>query len=242
MKYILCLTEKLKTLTSPSVGKAVEWEKTLLARSKISATTLWKYLALSPNPEYLYDQLYSWIHMQEKALHMSLLPSDTGKWKPLLWTPNLTSLLWSDFLSFSKAPPMPGWALVPGAIAPWPQTRPCGPQSLFPSFGVLWLSALWWERRSAELWTHAYGILLELSAGSCFQKGNLIRSAAPGRKGILCQPMDYSHPPARLFYPWGFPGKILESVAMPSSRRSFWPRDRTQVSYVSCIDRWVLYC
>ena len=34
---------------------------------------------------------------------------------------------------------------------------------------------------------------------------------------------------------------ILEGVAMPSSRRSSWPRDRTCVSHVSCIRRQVLY-
>ena len=35
--------------------------------------------------------------------------------------------------------------------------------------------------------------------------------------------------------------RILEWVAMPSSRGSSQPRDRTHVSYVSCIGRWVLY-
>ena len=35
--------------------------------------------------------------------------------------------------------------------------------------------------------------------------------------------------------------RILEWVAMPSSRGSSGPRDQTCVSYVSCTDRWVLY-
>ena len=35
--------------------------------------------------------------------------------------------------------------------------------------------------------------------------------------------------------------RILEWIAMPSSRRSFGPRDRTYISYVSCIGRRVLY-
>ena len=35
--------------------------------------------------------------------------------------------------------------------------------------------------------------------------------------------------------------RILEWVAMPSSGGSSQPRDRTCLSYVSCIDRWVLY-
>ena len=34
---------------------------------------------------------------------------------------------------------------------------------------------------------------------------------------------------------------ILEWVAKPSSRESSQPRDRTHVSYISCIGRWVLY-
>ena len=35
--------------------------------------------------------------------------------------------------------------------------------------------------------------------------------------------------------------RILEWVAIPISRGSSWPRDRTHVSYISCIGRWVLY-
>ena len=33
--------------------------------------------------------------------------------------------------------------------------------------------------------------------------------------------------------------RILEEVAMPSSRASSWPRDQTHVSYVSYMGRWV---
>ena len=35
--------------------------------------------------------------------------------------------------------------------------------------------------------------------------------------------------------------RIREWIAIPSSRGSSWPRDRTCISYVSCIGRWVLY-
>ena len=35
--------------------------------------------------------------------------------------------------------------------------------------------------------------------------------------------------------------RILEWEAGPSSRRSSQPRDHTQVSYISCIGRWVLH-
>ena len=141
--------------------------------------------------------------MHEKALHMSLLPSDTGKWKPLPWTLNLTSLLWSDFLSFSKAPPMPGWALVPGAI---PVGTLTPDQTLWPSVPV---SLLWGTltlccvvgltKHSAKLWTHAYGILLELSAGSYFQKGNLIRSVPQAIKVFCANPWTIATPPPQAF-------------------------------------------
>ena len=35
--------------------------------------------------------------------------------------------------------------------------------------------------------------------------------------------------------------RILEWVAISFSRGTFRPRDRTRISYVSCIDKWVLY-
>ena len=35
--------------------------------------------------------------------------------------------------------------------------------------------------------------------------------------------------------------RILECIAMPSSKGSSWPRNWTRISYVSCIGRWVLY-
>ena len=41
--------------------------------------------------------------------------------------------------------------------------------------------------------------------------------------------------PARLLCPWDSPGKNGEWVSMPSSRGSSLPRDRTCISYVSCI-------
>ena len=54
-----------------------------------------------------------------------------------------------------------------------------------------------------------------------------------------CNPMD-----------WGLPGssvhgilqaRILEWVAMPSSRASSQPKDQTRISYISCVGRQVLY-
>ena len=49
--------------------------------------------------------------------------------------------------------------------------------------------------------------------------------------------------PTRLLHPWDFPGKwvAIVGVAVSSSRGSSWYRDRTWVSCISCIGRWILY-
>ena len=47
--------------------------------------------------------------------------------------------------------------------------------------------------------------------------------------------------PARLLYPWDSPSKNTEWVAMPSSRGSSLPKDRTLIFYISCTGRQVLY-
>ena len=55
----------------------------------------------------------------------------------------------------------------------------------------------------------------------------------------LCDLMDCSPPGSSVC---GIPqATILEWVAMSSSRGSSPPRDQTNVSYISCIGRWVLY-
>ena len=54
----------------------------------------------------------------------------------------------------------------------------------------------------------------------------------------LCNSMDCSPPGSSI--PDSLPARILEWVAMASSRGSSSPRDQTHVSYVSCIGRWVL--
>ena len=55
----------------------------------------------------------------------------------------------------------------------------------------------------------------------------------------LCHPMDCSPPGSSVH--WILQTRILEWVAMPSSRGSSWPRDQTHISYISCIGRSVLY-
>ena len=55
----------------------------------------------------------------------------------------------------------------------------------------------------------------------------------------LCNPMDCSPPGSSVH---GISqARILEQVAVSSSRGSFWPRDWTHVSCVSCIGRQILY-
>ena len=56
---------------------------------------------------------------------------------------------------------------------------------------------------------------------------------------LFCDPIDCS-PPSSSVHEIS-PARILESVAISSSKGSSRPRDRTQVSCVSCIVRQILY-
>ena len=55
----------------------------------------------------------------------------------------------------------------------------------------------------------------------------------------LCNPLDCSPPGSSVH--GIFQARTLEWDAISSSRGSYRPRDRTEVSYVSCIGRWILY-
>ena len=55
----------------------------------------------------------------------------------------------------------------------------------------------------------------------------------------LCNPMDHSPPGSSVHRI--LQARILKWVAVPPSRGTSQPRDRTQVPYVSCIGRQVLY-
>ena len=61
-----------------------------------------------------------------------------------------------------------------------------------------------------------------------FSQSNSLQSC-----GLCSPPVSYVHGILQ--------ARILEWVASPFSRGSFWPRDGTCVSYVSCIGRQVLY-
>ena len=55
----------------------------------------------------------------------------------------------------------------------------------------------------------------------------------------LCDPMDHSPPGSSV--QGIFQARIMEWVAISSSRGSFWPREWTHISCVSCVDRRILY-
>ena len=77
--------------------------------------------------------------------------------------------------------------------------------------------SLWWN-------SHIHAWLHDMSLQSCPTLCDLMECSLPGTPvhGIL-------------------QARILKWMAMPSSRGSSQPRDRTCISYVSCIGRWVLY-
>ena len=71
-----------------------------------------------------------------------------------------------------------------------------------------------------------------------------IHSPVCGTKSLqwcltLCDPMDQS--PSCSSVLGILQASILEWIAKPSSRRASWPRDRTCISYISCIVRQLLY-
>ena len=74
-----------------------------------------------------------------------------------------------------------------------------------------------------------------------FLGGASVRELAKSLQSCLtvCQPIDCSPPNSSLHRI--LQARILEWVAMLSSRGSSRPRERTHVSYVSCIGRRVLY-
>ena len=51
----------------------------------------------------------------------------------------------------------------------------------------------------------------------------------------------YELQPARLLCPWILQARIWEWVSISSSRGSSWPRNRAQVSHVSCPGGWIIY-
>ena len=78
---------------------------------------------------------------------------------------------------------------------------------------------------------------------SCISEGGCLCTDAAAKSLpsclTLCDPM-YCSPPGSSVHGI-LEARILEWVSVPSSIGSSWPRDRTRVSYISCIGRWALY-
>ena len=89
------------------------------------------------------------------------------------------------------------------------------------------------EQSGSQVWPQ----LSEWGAGGCVRQG-LVRPCVHAKSfwscSTLCDLMDCS-------LPGSSQARILAWVIMPSSRGSSQPRDRTCVSYVSCIGRQILY-
>ena len=75
--------------------------------------------------------------------------------------------------------------------------------------------------------------------GSHLSPEKTLHAALPQLCLTLCYPLDCS--PAGSSVHGILQARILEWVAMPSSRGSSRPRNQTHVSYISCIGRQVLY-
>ena len=123
-----------------------------------------------------------------------------------------------------------------------------------PSPGGIWLSTAFSQLSGTLLGQLVLRFLLlppppyslgALSQGVLlgFPGGRTVSVHVPARSLQLCltlyNPLDYSPPGSSV--PGILQAKVLEWVAMPSSRRSSQPRDRNHISYVSCIGKQVLY-
>ena len=106
---------------------------------------------------------------------------------------------------------------------------------------------------SASVWVFAFSLLFGVISTCCWhsfllwyafpQMGFWLSACVCDKLFQLCltpcDSMDCSPPGSSVH--GILQARILEWVAMPSSMGSSRPRDRTCVSYVSCISRWVLY-
>ena len=73
----------------------------------------------------------------------------------------------------------------------------------------------------------------------CYWISNLLHACSIANCVWLCYPTDYSAPGFSIH--GIFQARILEWVAISSSRASSWFRDRIHISCSSCIDKQILY-
>ena len=82
--------------------------------------------------------------------------------------------------------------------------------------------------------THLSALLLVYVRMACVHAGSVLQSCS-----TLCNPIDCSPPGSSVR--GILEAGILEWVAMSFSRGSSWYRDRTHVSCLSCVGRWILF-
>ena len=87
----------------------------------------------------------------------------------------------------------------------------------------------------AHVWSNSSHICKDSPNVACLGSIKLVVQSCP----TLCNPKDYSPPGSSIH--GIFQARILEWVAVFFSRGSSQPRGQTQVSYVSCIGRRILY-
>ena len=107
----------------------------------------------------------------------------------------------------------------------------------FPALSLFYI--LWYPQTFTQRHSHTGGgpatcpLYWTVSRGLSFTSAKSLQLCP-----ALCDPEDCSPPGSSVHE--DSPGKDTGMVAMPFSRGSSWPRDRTLVFYVSCIGRRVL--
>jgi len=112
-----------------------------------------------------------------------------------------------------------------------------------PSWDLASVTHNTWDRWHFPL-TDLYYSLVRLTTQHGLKKLNIpeclsITHVCAQSHLTLCDPLD-CRPPGSSVH-GVFQARILQWVAISSSRGSSWPRNRTHISCVSCSSRWVLY-
>ena len=95
----------------------------------------------------------------------------------------------------------------------------------------------WWECKLIQsLWKTVWRFLKKLGRKPPYDLAIPLTGMYPEMKvaqsyPALCNPKDYSQPGSPVY--GIFQARVLEWIPMPSSRGSFQPRDRTQVSHIA---------
>ena len=182
------------------------------------------------------------IHQEEippPVLTQVWLLGGRGLGTPLLWAPPLTMWL-SNLRSHLQ---LFGSALSKAFLG---GEMPCDLE--WPGPQLQWTSKSCYKPLSEESWPQLEGMSSSINTlvpRDCFKWAWLpMRPCAYIPKSLqscltLCDPKDCSSPGSSVH--GILQARILEWIAMPSSRGSSRPRDWGRASYVSCIDRQVLY-